>query len=417
MKMALFGFINKFFSSKKETAVISIDDVGSWLSQKTSERIQAHDDNVDSKIEELKRVISSTREKLNVLENAQLRNENIQEKLKNFMVGNRSNYIKQVTIFLDGIIIPENRSDMGAFVESVNLSLDSLSKSATKSFYILQEFFANETGKVAEELKRIDSCLKDIKSSLDSSDLHFIDEVGRTVAAIQKELGRKKSLSSEIEDARKKVSELESEIFARQKELAHIENTSEYLNVNSLKNTLSANEENLKRLDFEATQLFSPLTRAFRKYEKLSPSNADLVARYNDPMNGMLFDTQLRILEILREIRVAILKHDIELKDNDRMIKKINEITKERLDGLKMSYFHLKEKSRQIEYEIKNSAIIFDHNDIAAAIRNSGSLLEKARAELDNKVHDLSIISVENNLKDLSDKIEEYTDVKVTITT
>ena len=160
--MGFFGLIQKLFSKELETADINLSDLNGWLKERLTQEYS--ESNLSEKIDALTQLITSARSKLQILETAQLKNNNIEEKLKNFMSGNRTNYIRQVNMFLDTLKIPENQENIKTFVESANLAFENLNKSAKKSFYILQEFFAEESGKVAEDLRRIDTKTKEIKS-------------------------------------------------------------------------------------------------------------------------------------------------------------------------------------------------------------------------------------------------------------
>ncbi len=413
--MGIFGLIQKLFSKEEETAELHLNELKGWLSEKTSSNLQDDKTSITERVSELNSLISSAKEKLVILENAQLKNENIEEKLKNFMSGNRSNYIKQVSMFLNNLTVPETNENLKQFTESATESFNILNKSARKSFYILQEFFAEESGKVAEDLKKIEDSIKSINSSLNSKEAQFLTETDSLIESLQNELDKKLKITSEIEEVKTKIEETEASILTRQKELETLEGTAGFKKIQETKDKIAKNEEALKNIDFQVTQMFSPLSRAFRKFEKVAESNVDILTRYNDPLNGLLFDTSFRILEVLREVRIAILKKEIELKDDDKVMKKINEITKEKLDNFKMSYFHLKEANEQLKRELKSNDTVYAHNDIVSMMKHSKDQLDKSKVKLENKTHDLNLINTDNQLEELSEKIRAQTNVKVTI--
>src|SRR3989338_1120374 len=102
-----------------------------------------------------------------VLESARLQNPNIPFKAKQYMEGNRKAYARAISSFIGHMEI--NNRDyfyLLDFCRQFDGLINDLNKGTLRSYSILQEFFANETGKIAQNLKNFDTLFNELSSTL-----------------------------------------------------------------------------------------------------------------------------------------------------------------------------------------------------------------------------------------------------------
>src|SRR3989338_3831122 len=113
-----------------------------------------------------------TRENIARLKEGKLLNRNVEERHLQILEGNRSAYIKKVEQFLEDIDSsqPLGKEKAQETAALFRVSLEGFVKSTQKSYFILQEFLANESGVIAGNLKRFDSLISEIKGKAESQE-------------------------------------------------------------------------------------------------------------------------------------------------------------------------------------------------------------------------------------------------------
>ncbi|MBT6041321.1 hypothetical protein HOH15_05290, partial [Candidatus Woesearchaeota archaeon] len=215
----MFKFIKELFKKKpaEELKVeeILFEKVGDWVNQHTSEIIEDIDKEINESYERLVETIKETKQRLEELKKAELRNDKIALRAKQIMEGNRTTYISRAILFLDSLDT-ENRGFFTAkkFYKDFQGKIGSFNKQTIRSYYVLQEFLANESSKVAEGLKNIDKIIREIRDVIDKSPISDLDEIKTNL----KEFKEKQAILSESgKETTKKKQELESYREAREK--------------------------------------------------------------------------------------------------------------------------------------------------------------------------------------------------------
>ena len=108
--MGFFDAIINSFKKQDETVDLTLSNAGTWFERKTKHKIEENESEINFVVQEINEMIVEVKKDLQLLENSKLRNEKIDERMKNFMSGNRSNYIKQVSMFIESVKMDNNRN-------------------------------------------------------------------------------------------------------------------------------------------------------------------------------------------------------------------------------------------------------------------------------------------------------------------
>lgn len=408
-------FIKSLFKQKEKVG-ITTEDLEDWFSQKT----KGFYDCINSNIKEVKQSIieeiQKTKDNLKNLENATLRNDKITTKELQFMEGNRSFYIKRINIFIGAINIPEE--NIVEFIAKTHNSLNELSKSTHKAYQILQHFFGDESYKIAQNLKKIDSNLVELNNSVSNKKISQIEEIKKDIAFLKESIKRKEQLKNNIEKTEKTINDFEKEKKNILSEISHKEQSSEYKEYHRLQVDEYKLNEQLDDLKEGIGHYFSVLEHSLKKHMNLNPEDERLLTKYlSDPISALVEDYKLDIIKILERVKDNILLRKIELKDQkkEKTLITIDKITEAKLTSFLTNYNSLMVDLRKISDRIGSHTVIEEIDKIKDQLENKKQEAEKEHEKLAEIKENLNKIDINSIKKDLKEKIEDLLDIDLEI--
>ena len=109
-------YFRGFFREEIKEEEVSVANLEEWFSSKAAAVFASAAEKIKESNQQIAITIGETKEKIKALEAAELRNPNIPERAKHFMQGNRENYIKQISMFLDNIQLVEDAGAISDFI-------------------------------------------------------------------------------------------------------------------------------------------------------------------------------------------------------------------------------------------------------------------------------------------------------------
>src|SRR3989344_5900323 len=200
-------FIKKIFQKEeeqvsKEVITINLQNLEEWLNEKAKplmEEIRLQTEEILMRVnEELERA----RVNVEILEYAKLQNPNIPFRAKQYMEGNRKAYVRSINSFLGHMEI--NNKDYFYLLDFCKLFdelLNDLNKGTLRSYTILQEFFANETGRIAQNLRNFDVLFKELKSVLNNEKMVAVSSIREKIKSLQAKTRQKINLSIDFKNS------------------------------------------------------------------------------------------------------------------------------------------------------------------------------------------------------------------------
>jgi len=411
----MLNFIKKLFQQKEKIG-LTLDKLDEWFKQKT----KSHHDNINTKISEIKQKIlqevSKTKENINNLENAELRNDKITTKEIQFMEGNRSFYLKRINFFLDSIKIPEDY--LKSFTERMDTEIEALGKSTAKAYQILQHFFNDETYKIAQNIKNLDTYFKQLKELTSDKKTKSIDEIKEKIRLLKENITKEKHLTKEIDTTEDKITKLGKEKKSILSEISHKEQSPEYKEYHRLKVDEYKVQEQIDEIKDEILHLFSVLEHPLRKHIKLHPEDEEFLKKYiQDPLKALVDDYELKIKKILEKVEENIHTKKIELKDKkkERTLQVLNKINEAKLASFLTDYNNLMVQLRGLSERLDKHSIIDEIEDIKISLKNKKQEIEdlnKKLSETKESIAKINIIEIKNKIKE---KISELLDVDLEI--
>ncbi|MBI2660687.1 hypothetical protein HYX09_00290 [Candidatus Woesearchaeota archaeon] len=352
------------------------------------------------------------------LKNSELQNPDISIKAKQYMAGNREFYANAVIKWSESLKYGGNYGfeELRHFIVSFRESINELNKATLKSYTILQEFFANESSKVASIIKDMENSVNDLDSRLNSPKILDIEKIRNGIAGIKEKLtlreGMEKELgaiSREIEDARKKREEMVREVDA-------LKQSENFVRYKGLKQEREALLKSITSCEDIMGQSFSVLERALRKYSHIAFEHEQLIISYlSAPLDTLVGDKALVIMRILDKTRENLEKGVLRL-DDDKKQKSLEEIKKlnnEFFTQMIGEYSAAAKRIKEIDKDIRElnlSAVMGEHNsrlnNIDFSIRNLDKSQAKVKEAIGKLAIDSSVAELESAIKNSFEEVK-----------
>ncbi|MBA3064623.1 hypothetical protein FP803_04255, partial [Candidatus Woesearchaeota archaeon] len=370
-------FLARLFGGKEELKQLKKSDLERYIKK------QLDNDSINSLLKEfserIDEISETIKERCDELEKAELQNKNIPPRAITIMDGNRKAYIHKTMHFTGKIreILSEIQTltDSDNIIDNIskiNEMLDEYNKTTQKPYYILQEFFANESHKVASGIKEISDLIHQFRDSLKQSDAHKFQEILNLLNKTRNRKERKKELENQKKELEKNLDEEEKNILVLKDEIKKIKKSPEFNELTKLNDKLKIEKDEQKRLSDEIYYKLAPLSRALRKYAKISFDEKSVEMIVFDPFKAIALIKTEALSNVFLGLDKSIKERKITLKDN---VQKKNLLILNELDPGFLRDMQTKIKT-QME-NIKNLSIEIERNTLWSKIEELNKEIEK----------------------------------------
>ncbi|MFH0977759.1 MAG: hypothetical protein V1837_00510 [Candidatus Woesearchaeota archaeon] len=414
----MFEFIKNLFKEKDSSIVISIKDLPNWFEQ----QLNASKAPVDSRFNALRQKISvqlgSLAENIIVLQKAVLKNPSISTREIQFMEGNREAYIRKVKLLVEALELPEKIQDLPSFQSEFVSKLDIFSTSTAKPYYILQEFFAHESKDIALSIKSIEQSVveashlyRQFQESIGGSLNRRVAQFHSTVGAHDSTREMKKRLEQELETEKQRLSSLNRQRSTLQKSDSHKE-------FENSKRKLELLNNQLKEKKFEIHSQFSILEHGLKKYAKISYEHEDLANSYvDDPVSALLSDHELNVMFVLRNMRQAIEREELELKDKkkDKSLATIDMLDRAFLSRIVSELNSLKLQVSTVEQDLRNHPVDKQSKDLSFDTESCWAKQVQLQKQIEKADKQIADSDPEKLKKELEESLSSFVGKTVSI--
>lgn len=396
----MFEFLKRFRKEVKEE--VDFFELGKWLAPKMEMGIT-------SDFAEMRKIMEDLKGELRVLEGVDVAGMKVEDKLKEFVKGNRKSYLIAMRSFLAQVRQPEkfDHNSLLGFCNGFEKELESLSKKTVKNYYIMKNLIGAELEAVAKGMKKLDLLVKEMKQKITTGKLELMEDVQHKLSEIylyiSEEEKRRKGLD-ELEKERGRLQEKENEL---RQELESFRTGSQFREFTELKNK-SANLAQ-KQLDVsnELRSRFSVISRPLRKLEKSKPSR--IVENYiENPVDALMEDSHFSIVSQLGQLTEDIKEGRIKEKAGEKILKVLRSMGKEYFRKSREEIKELGEKLRKcneqiekVEFESKRDKLVEHLNRLEKELGETGSKIESVKSKRIGQ----DIDDIEDDLKKLGFKV------------
>ncbi len=411
--MIHFRHLKRIFKNEEEQEVkkpteISLQNLEEWLDEKSKPLMEEVQQQIEEILIKVNEELQRARINVEVLENAKLQNPNIPFKAKQYMEGNRKAYARAINSFLGHMEV--NNKDyfyLVGFCRLFDELISNLNKSTLRSYTILQEFFANETSRIAQSIKKFDSLFGELKSALNSEKMVSVNRAKEKVQSLKSKIKQKINLDVDFKN-------MEADLKLANNEKGTImDNIEKFNKSDEHNNFLKLNEEKkIKASAFyndenQILQSFSVLERALRKYSHIAFEHEEIVLDYlKQPLEILANDKNFVILEIFKNLDKLLQEDKLQIDDKkkEKSLEEIKKMDKEFLEQFVKKYFSFKAEMEDIENKIKSTGVAEKFRNFNKQLEDTNLRIEKNNYEY-NRIKD-DFIELNNSIENLKNEIE-----------
>lgn len=415
--MGVFNFLKKFSRKKEEIEEIKLDGLNDWVDSYYKDI----SDNIKSKLAGVMRKITNekkkSKENLEVLNNVELRNKNVPERVKQIIDGNRETYIQKVNMLIEKIDLPSDFDKIIEYCDSFDKNLEFFGKNTLRSYNVLQEFFGDESRAIAENVRNMGKLIKDAKSILEEAKMDKIIELKDKISKIEQKVMRKIELKENVQLKKNELKTIGDKIYENGSEIKKIEEGIEYKRFIELIDKKRILKQKVSELKKGLWHSFSVIEPALKKYERIT-LNKELTEEYLiNSLKTLLNDLELNIVKLLEKMKIAIIDKKIELKDK-KMKKVLNELNKLDINYFKeflRIYNELKSELEELKIKIDESIIIRRFEEIKKEVEYDTDKLNLIKKNSEDMIKEFEGINVEELKKNLEKDVLHSVDKRIVI--
>jgi len=412
----MFNFLKKLFKAKEED--VEIEKLEQWFKDKVEPIYSNLNEQLKEQISSIPYIIKAIKQDAAELENASIKDEEkVEPKVKQIVLGNRKNYIRILNQFADSIELPDaiNAKTSLMLCSDINKDLDELSKNTQKTYYTVQHLFADNVEKIAKDIKDLAQISKAVKAIIEKNNVAKIEEIKADIQNLIKSINKKHRLEQEFIESKKRLEKSKKLRQEAETKIINLRNSSEYAEFNRLKEEHNEIKQKIHNAKNNIIELFSSLTPALKKYQRIALENEELIGRYAENPTALLEDRNLDIIPILQKMKSSILADAIDLRDKkkERALEKIGQITIEQLKLILSGYDKLKGREGILNDKLKAAKITPLIEEAQYKLEHHTEMVEKIKKDIIKSEEDIKNIDIEDMKKNVKEKIKRIINIEV----
>ena len=225
-------FLRSIFQKKAdEPIVVSVPELSGWLDGQIEERVKDLDGAVQELHSSVSRLRQQLREQREVLLIAGLEQEDsVEPRVKNIVLGHRTNYCRELALFLNEMSIPEQSSLTAGrgLSGSIQASLDSFAGQTVKSFSATRHLFHKEVDPIAESLRELSETTKRFEHFLQERGVLTFDQLREKASKLQRAFDQKTRLSQDLVVQQKRLENAQKQRALKEEEIRALRESADF---------------------------------------------------------------------------------------------------------------------------------------------------------------------------------------------
>lgn len=411
-----FEFLKKLFVHEPEDIELSPEDIDSWFSEKAKEKEEELQSALDEFKQMFEKEVESIKENIRALKDAKLRNPNIPERELNFMEGNRVAYMKKVVDLAKSLAIPTKIEDIVSNHSDSQEKLDNFTTQSYKPFMIVSQFFGNETGNIAENIKHFDKIYKNLLAKYESSGIPEFNKINKAIGDYARSKEIIEQIKNNLAEKESQLKAIKEQISDAGKEIASIKKSAEFKDYNKLMEEKEKLDMQLKAHEQTFIAPFSSIQHPFKKYFKIAMKHTEWIDSYlENPVAALKSDQNLALLEILENMGKNIDSLKLNDKKAERLKNTIKKIDKKFCLAFKEKIHEIENKIKEIEDKINSSNIMSQIEKEEETAQSKQSKEKIILQQIEELKSDLGKIDRDKMMVDIVEEINKLLNIVITI--
>ena len=417
----MFDFIKKFFKTEEEKKpeTVARKDLARWFEDKSAPMLENVHSDIKQLSDDIGGNVAKTKEHLEKLEKAQLKNKNIPPKEMQIMEGNRKGYITAIGIFLHGLRVPTELDAVLEFSKKLDIKLDQLSKSTNRNFHVLQHFFANESRNVAIEIKKIENRVKDFLKKLENENINTINGTKADISVLLDKQKAGKQLAEEKKMLQEDIENLEREGKEAFDSIEKIKASKAYKELASLKERLADEQKKYESISTTLKNYFLTIEHPLKKFGKVTLEEALLQSYLLDPAKALIGDEKLGIISIFESFLRNVNEGKLNIKDRQRqkVLETADKMTADFFASTRKQLIDVNTNIRAFDSEIKYNTVETEISDIEKKVKLLGEQAKSKEKSLKHLKIEQKNLDTVTLLEKIRKGIEKALNIELKINT
>ncbi len=383
-------FLNLFRQKK------TLEQLKAWLAEDQQKQQNEQQQAIEQAQQAFPELLRNAKEAISALEQAELRNPNIPERAKHYMRGNREQFLRLTSRFVENLFVPKEGPDFS----QLELLFHQYAQNTARPAAILSEFFGQEVNEVRKCLAEIEKNIGDIKAfQLKKERLQIIEALLKKLDDVKAEQER---IAAEREALSAQLQQMNNKRDTLKKEKEQFTTRPEYLKV---KEDLLTTTKERQDAEQAITGLFLPLSDAIKKYAHKMKN--DKLAHYADnPVDALIHDYSLSILKHLPGISESLTQGELELKPekSHKALQALKQLTKDNLSAMIHRYAKAKKREADMQSDVAQRPIMKEYEQYAIDLKTVTMEIE----QLEKTISKLNAPTDEHVKAELARELEKH---------
>lgn len=315
----MFSFLKRLFHHDEgRQEHLAPEDYGRWLAQEELAREKACQDRIAAWTADWRDHLAVARENVEALGSAELVNPAIPEKHKAYMIGNRREYIRRASAFLDSLSVPHSIAGCRDLIAVVQERMPDLARGLARPAGILSEFFAVQVRDTQAALATIEEDIKTLSAEIDKQLPPALTELRQILDGRAKEHKRVAAINASLKSLEHQLVLTERKLALVRKNIAALEASEEHKNLQMLRTALIAVQDKLRAIKTDTIAALQQLNDAFARYAHAHPPAAKFLQTLNNSPFDVVEKHGTRLANIIEDIRCRLEANTLDLKDKKR---------------------------------------------------------------------------------------------------
>ena len=313
------GFFSRIFKKEEEieSYAVTTGEFFSWYDTFSREVLDNIKKEFEKKRISIKTAIMQSHQKVIELEDIPIKKMGNYIEETQLIQDHKNSYTQAANRFLISIEMPEKIDYLllTEFISRYEDLLNEFKKNTQKSQYIIKDNYSEKINDINSQIMIVDQNIRDI---IDPR-IKTLEQIRQEMQNLQKKIRLQNLAKEVIASEKQKLDEFEDARKKAQNKIEEMKNTPYYSELKKLEEDQASAEKELTHLEKSIYDSFAPLQKAFRKFAKISVTDEMTIERYaTNPISTLLDDSNLKIIEILDNMRRSISSGTLEITQDEK---------------------------------------------------------------------------------------------------
>src|SRR3989339_846551 len=346
-------FFRRFQKEEKEPEIkeIQLSKIDKHMNLILRETLAGYNRQISENLNEIERHKENIMLQLRKLHKDSLMNPNIPRREIQIMEGNRDNYVKKTSHFIQELSIPKPYLEMYDYSKKFTENLESMAKEVQKNVFVLQHFFGNEIKSISKNLSRIESIVNEIKAIFEDHNIDALKEIQTDIQIMNKNLLRISNIEHELT-----INEYDDKIKKLNERIHTITSGTDYRALEGFQEEKKSIDDEISHITKELQSVFTGFDTALRKYLYRNQDRKIIKEYLEDSSKALMNDKNLEILPILEDLKQNIDILDLKDKKQNNSLISLNKLDLEYLKEKQSSLNKLHDQKQHIQTKITHNS-------------------------------------------------------------